>query len=79
MVFFQDHFHLKHSTINHLVTLRVSFEKAWEKGNTIYVYLVDIAKIFSYNASTKLWERMEKVKILHSVDKLLYGYIKRLL
>ena len=57
-------FRLRHSTIDHRVTLRHLIEKIWDKqGETTYCSFVDFKKSFDTVSGEKLWNIMEELVI----------------
>jgi hypothetical protein len=59
---------LRHSTIDHCVTLRHLIEKIWDKqGESTYFCFLDFKKAFDTMFRDKIWNIMEELGIL-------YGY-----
>ncbi|MCO5574127.1 hypothetical protein L7F22_027906 [Adiantum nelumboides] len=59
----QAGFRPKHSTIDHLVTLRVITENCRLKGQTMYCCFVDFQKAFDTIPRANLWARMESLGV----------------
>ncbi|RYA37888.1 reverse transcriptase domain-containing protein, partial [Enterobacter cloacae complex sp. 2DZ2F2B] len=56
-------FHQCHSTIDHLVTLRVLMEESRFKGKRLYCCFVDFKKAFDMIPRNNLWRRMEELQV----------------
>ena len=56
-------FRLKHSTVDHGITLRHIVEKVWEDKEEVFFYFVDFKKAFDTISRDKLWRRMEELEI----------------
>lgn len=59
----QAGFRPKHSTIDHLISLRVLMEESRLKGKTLYCCFVDFTKAFDTVPRTGLWQRMESIGV----------------
>ncbi|MCO5586433.1 hypothetical protein L7F22_040373 [Adiantum nelumboides] len=59
----QAGFRPKHSTIDHLITLRVITENCRLKGQTMYCCFVDFQKAFDTIPRANLWARMESLGV----------------
>lgn len=59
----QAGFRPKHSTIDHLVSLRVLMEESRLKGKTLYCCFVDFTKAFDTVPRMGLWKRMEYIGV----------------
>ncbi|MCO5551454.1 hypothetical protein L7F22_004957 [Adiantum nelumboides] len=53
----------KHSTVDHLVTLRILMEETRLKGKTLYCCFVDFKKAFDTVPRKGLWNRMESIGV----------------
>ena len=54
-----------HSTVDHLVTLRVLMEESRLAGKGLYCCFVDFKKAFDMVPRTNLWKRMEELHVPH--------------
>ncbi|MCO5565063.1 hypothetical protein L7F22_018734 [Adiantum nelumboides] len=59
----QAGFRKDHSTINHLVTLRVLMEESRLKGKGLYCCFVDFKKAFDMVPRENLWKRMKELQM----------------
>ncbi|MCO5579440.1 hypothetical protein L7F22_033295 [Adiantum nelumboides] len=59
----QARFRPKHSTVDHLVTLRILMEETRLKGKTLYCCFVDFKKAFDTVPRKGLWNRMESIGV----------------
>ncbi|MCO5582472.1 hypothetical protein L7F22_036368 [Adiantum nelumboides] len=59
----QAGFRARHSTVDHLITLRVLMEEAKLKGKTLYCCFVDFKKEFDTVPRQGLWSRMETLGV----------------
>ncbi|MCO5590499.1 hypothetical protein L7F22_044469 [Adiantum nelumboides] len=59
----QAGFRPKHSTIDHLITLRVITKKCRLKGQIMYCCFVDFQKAFDTIPRANLWARMERLRV----------------
>ena len=50
---------LKHSTIDHGITLRHMIERAWDKKEQVFCFFVDFRKAFDIVLRHKVWHIME--------------------
>ena len=70
----QAGFRKSHSTIDHLVTLRVLMEESCLAGKGLYCCFVDFKKAFDMVPRTNLWKRMEELQVppehMHAVARL---------
>ena len=57
----QAGFRPKHSTVDHLVTLRVIMEESRLQGKTLYCCFVDFKKAFDTVPRSELWNRMVEI------------------
>ena len=57
----QAGFRPKHSTIDHLISLRVLMEESRLKGKNLHCCFVDFTKAFDTIPTTGLWQRMEHI------------------
>ena len=57
-------FRLKHSTVDHEITLRHIIEKVWGDKEEVFCCFVDFKKAFDTVPRDKLWRRMEELEIL---------------
>ncbi|MCO5593426.1 hypothetical protein L7F22_047440 [Adiantum nelumboides] len=72
----QAGFRSKHSTIDHLVTLRVLMEESWLKGKPLFCCFVDFKKAFDTVPRAWLWQGMERIGVpthLHNAVARLYA------
>ena len=56
-------FRKHHSTIDHLVTLRVLMEESCLRGKGLYCCFVDFKKVFDMVPPEHLWRRMEELEM----------------
>jgi len=56
-------FRLKHSTVDHGITLRHIIEKVGEGKEEVFCCFVDFKKAFDMVTRDKLWSRMEELEI----------------
>ena len=70
----QAGFRKSHSTIDHLVTLRVLMEESRLAGKGLYCCFVDFKKAFDTVPRDNLWKRMEELQVpleyMHAVARL---------
>ena len=59
----QAGFRPKHSTIDHLITLRVLMEESRLKGKTLFCCFVDFTKAFDTVSRRGIWEKMECIGV----------------
>ena len=59
----QAGFRPKHSTIDHLITLRILMEESRLKGNHLHCCFVDFTKAFDTIPRDGLWQRMEQIEV----------------
>lgn len=59
----QAGFRPKHSTIDHLISLRVLMEESRLKGKTLHCCFVDFTKAFDTIPRSGLWQRMEHIGV----------------
>lgn len=59
----QAGFRPKHSTIDHLVSLRVLMEESRLKGKTLYCCFIDFTKAFDTVPRMGIWKRMECIGV----------------
>ena len=52
-----------HSTIDHLITLRVLMEESRLKGKSLYCCFVDFKNAFDMVPRENLWKRMEELQV----------------
>ena len=59
----QAGFRPKHSTIDHLISLRVLMEESRLKGKPLFCRFVDFKKAFDMVPRDGLWQRMEHIGV----------------
>ena len=59
----QASFRLKHSTVDHGLTLRDVVEKVWGSKEEVFFFSVDLKKEFDTVPRDNLWHRMEEIEI----------------
>ncbi|MCO5612488.1 hypothetical protein L7F22_066756 [Adiantum nelumboides] len=59
----QANFRKDHSTIDHLVTLRVLMEESRLKGKGLYCFFVDFKKAFDMVPRENLWKSMKELQV----------------
>ena len=70
----QAGFRVQHSTIDHLVTLRVCIEESRRQGKPLFLCFVDFKKAFDMVPRQKLQDRMQQIgaprHLQHGIQKL---------